>query len=43
VEIVEGLENGEQVATNQLNRLDTGTKVRVVPESVKPERRSDSD
>ena len=30
VEIVEGVSQGEQVATTQLNRLDTGTKVRVV-------------
>jgi RND family efflux transporter MFP subunit len=30
IEILEGLTQGEQVATTQLNRLDTGTKVRVV-------------
>jgi RND family efflux transporter MFP subunit len=30
IEILEGLTEGEQVATSQLNRLDTGTKVRVV-------------
>jgi RND family efflux transporter MFP subunit len=29
VEVVEGLQEGEQVATTQLNRLDTGTKVRI--------------
>jgi RND family efflux transporter MFP subunit len=29
VEIVEGLERGEQVAVTQLNRLDTGTKVSI--------------
>ena len=29
VEVVEGLEDGEQVATSQLTRLDTGVKVRV--------------
>jgi RND family efflux transporter MFP subunit len=29
VEIVEGLEQGEQVAITQLNRLDTGTKVSI--------------
>jgi multidrug efflux pump subunit AcrA (membrane-fusion protein) len=28
-EILEGLEDGERVATSQLNRLDTGTRVRV--------------
>ena len=31
VEILEGLEAGEKVATSQLARLDTGVKVRVVP------------
>ncbi len=30
VEILEGLEDGDQVATTQVARLDTGTKVRVV-------------
>jgi RND family efflux transporter MFP subunit len=30
VEVVEGLEEGERVATTQLARLDTGVKVRVV-------------
>ncbi|MBM3813912.1 MAG: efflux RND transporter periplasmic adaptor subunit [Acidimicrobiia bacterium] len=30
VEILEGLQSGETVATSQLNRLDTGVKVRVV-------------
>ncbi len=29
VEILEGLEAGDQVATSQLNRLDTGVKVRI--------------
>lgn len=29
VEILEGVEDGEQVATTQLARLDTGTKVRI--------------
>jgi RND family efflux transporter MFP subunit len=29
IEILEGLQGGEQVAASQLNRLDTGTKVRV--------------
>jgi len=29
IEIVEGLEKGEQVAVTQLNRLDTGTKVSI--------------
>lgn len=29
VEILEGLEDGEKVATTQVNRLDTGTKVRI--------------
>jgi RND family efflux transporter MFP subunit len=38
IEIVEGLEDGEQVAVTQLNRLDTGTKVEVVAEGAKPER-----
>jgi membrane fusion protein (multidrug efflux system) len=30
VEIVEGVAAGEQVATTQLSRLDTGSKVRIV-------------
>jgi RND family efflux transporter MFP subunit len=30
VEIVEGVQAGEQVATSQLNRLDTGVRVRMV-------------
>jgi RND family efflux transporter MFP subunit len=30
VEIVEGVQSGEQVATTQLSKLDTGSKVRVV-------------
>lgn len=30
VEVVEGVQEGEEVATSQLSRLDTGTKVRVV-------------
>ncbi|HET8547837.1 MAG TPA: efflux RND transporter periplasmic adaptor subunit, partial [Bryobacteraceae bacterium] len=38
VEIVEGLEDGEQVAITQLNRLDTGTKVQVLAEGARPER-----
>jgi multidrug efflux pump subunit AcrA (membrane-fusion protein) len=29
IEVTEGLELGEQVATTQLNRLDTGTRVRI--------------
>jgi RND family efflux transporter MFP subunit len=29
IEILEGLEDGEQVATTQVNRLDTGTKVTI--------------
>jgi len=29
IEILEGLKDGEQVATTQLNRLDTGVKVRI--------------
>jgi RND family efflux transporter MFP subunit len=29
IEVVEGLQDGEQIATSQLTRLDTGTKVRV--------------
>jgi len=29
VEIVEGVESGEQVATTQLQRLDTGTRVAI--------------
>jgi len=29
MEILEGLKDGEQVATTQLNRLDTGVKVRI--------------
>lgn len=29
VEIIEGLREGERVATNQLNRLETGVKVRI--------------
>lgn len=31
VEILEGLEEGERVATSQLNRLDTGVKVVIAP------------
>jgi RND family efflux transporter MFP subunit len=31
VEILEGLREGEQLATTEINRLDTGTKVRVSP------------
>jgi RND family efflux transporter MFP subunit len=31
IEIIDGLEEGEQVAASQLNRLDTGVKVRVGP------------
>jgi RND family efflux transporter MFP subunit len=38
VEIVEGLEDGEQVAVTQLNRLDTGTRVEVTAEGARPER-----
>jgi len=30
VEILEGLQDGEQVATTQVNRLDTGVRVRIV-------------
>jgi len=30
VEIIEGVDEGEQVATTQLNRLDTGSQVRIV-------------
>ena len=33
IEILEGVEEGESVATNQLNRLDTGSKVRIVTEA----------
>jgi RND family efflux transporter MFP subunit len=33
VEIIEGLSQGEQVATSQLNRLDTGTRVSVSSEA----------
>ena len=40
VEIVEGLEDGERVAITQLNRLDTGTRVEVVPDGAKPDRRA---
>jgi hypothetical protein len=29
IEILEGVEDGEQVATTQVNRLDTGTKVTI--------------
>ena len=28
VEVLEGVQEGEQVATTQLNRLDTGSRVR---------------
>jgi RND family efflux transporter MFP subunit len=38
VEIVEGVEDGEQVATTQLSRLDTGTKVRVTDANEQPRR-----
>jgi RND family efflux transporter MFP subunit len=38
VEILEGLENGEQIAVSQLNRLDTGTRVVVASGTGKPER-----
>jgi multidrug efflux pump subunit AcrA (membrane-fusion protein) len=38
VEIVEGLQDGEQVAITQLNRLDTGTRVQVVGDGARPER-----
>jgi multidrug efflux pump subunit AcrA (membrane-fusion protein) len=31
VEILTGIEEGEQIATTQLNRLDTGIKVRIGP------------
>jgi RND family efflux transporter MFP subunit len=38
VEILEGLESGETVATTQLTRLDTGTKVAVSKELADPQR-----
>jgi multidrug efflux pump subunit AcrA (membrane-fusion protein) len=38
VEIVEGVEDGEQVATTQLNRLDTGVKVQITDGSEQPRR-----
>lgn len=31
IEILEGLEEGERIATSQLNRLDTGVKVAIAP------------
>ncbi|MBC7928606.1 MAG: efflux RND transporter periplasmic adaptor subunit [Bryobacteraceae bacterium] len=42
VEILEGLQEGDIVATSQLNRLDTGTKVATVDDApVKADKRSD--
>ena len=35
VEILEGLSEGEQIATTQLPRLDTGVKVKLAPEGGK--------
>lgn len=40
VEILEGVKEGEVVATNQLNRLDTGVKVRVAGGEAVSERRN---
>lgn len=36
VEIIEGLAEGESVATSQLTKLDSGTKVSARPEAAKP-------
>ena len=41
VEILEGLEEGEMVATTQLNRLDTGTKVSVAEGRSGAEKKAD--
>jgi RND family efflux transporter MFP subunit len=41
VEIMEGLEAGEQIATTQLNRLDTGAKVEVVTGEEKAPKQSE--
>jgi RND family efflux transporter MFP subunit len=41
IEILEGLEDGEQVATTQVNRLDTGTKVTIQTGAEPPARSSE--
>lgn len=41
VEIIEGVDAGDRVATTQLNRLDTGVKVSVVERPLKAERKAD--
>jgi RND family efflux transporter MFP subunit len=43
VEIVEGLQEGEQVAVTQLSRLDSGTKVKVVSGGEEKKGRKQSD
>ena len=43
VEIVEGLQEGEQIALTQLTRLDTGTKVKVVSGEAEKKGRKQTD
>ncbi|MGD0199449.1 MAG: hypothetical protein ABSD27_01720 [Bryobacteraceae bacterium] len=37
VEVLEGLDSGEQVATSQVTRLDSGVRVRVAGPAASPE------